>query len=176
MKNRNSLSGATRRLTHMALLLAVEIVLSRFVSIPTPILKISVSFLPLSMVGILYGPFACCVVGGLADFIGAMLFPTGAYFPGFTLTAALTGLVYGLLLGGRPRSWWRIGLAVAIITVLLQLGLNTYWITWFTGKGYLALLPPRVFKTLAMLPLQTAGIGLISYPLCERMRPNSASD
>ena len=36
--------------------------------------------------------------------VGALLFPTGAFFPGFTLTAACTGLLYGLCLYRRDRS------------------------------------------------------------------------
>ena len=73
-----------------------EVVLSRFLSISTESLKIGFAFVPLVCCAMLYGPVWGAVAGGLADFIGAVLFPIGPYFPGFTLTNALIGLVFGL--------------------------------------------------------------------------------
>ncbi len=52
--------------------------------------------MPVFIAAYLYGPIGGAVVGGIADFIGAILFPIGAYFPGFTLTCVITGAVYGL--------------------------------------------------------------------------------
>ncbi len=39
----------------------------------------------------------------LADLIGATLFPAGPFFAGFTLSAFLTGLIYGLILYKREK-------------------------------------------------------------------------
>ena len=89
---------STRVLTTLALLTALEIVLSRFLSINAWNTKIGFSFVPIVAAAILYGPAAAGIVGALGDFIGAILFPIGAYFPGFTLTAFLTGCVFGLFL------------------------------------------------------------------------------
>ena len=81
-----------------AALIAAAIVLSRFSSINVWNLKIGFTFVPVFIAAYLYGPIGGAVVGGIADFIGAILFPIGAYFPGFTLTCVITGAVYGLLL------------------------------------------------------------------------------
>ena len=81
-----------------AALIAAAIVLSRFLSINAWNLKIGFTFVPVFIAAYLYGPIGGAVVGGIADFIGAILFPIGAYFPGFTLTCVITGAVYGLLL------------------------------------------------------------------------------
>lgn len=88
----------TKNLTTMALLIALEIILSRFLSLSAWNTKIGFSFVPVVIAAILLGPVYAGIVGALADFIGAILFPIGAYFPGFTLTAFLTGMVYGLFL------------------------------------------------------------------------------
>lgn len=154
------------KITNIALLIALEIVLSRFLSISTPIVKIAFSFVPLSMLAMLYGPFYACTGAAIADIIGAMLFPIGPYFPGYTLTAALTGLAYGLLLYQHPKSWGRILTAVLIVTLLLNLGLNTVWIQMTTGKAYLALLLPRVVKSLTMVPIMTLLIRFTWEKLC----------
>ena len=43
-------SEKVRKITTIALLIAVEILLSRFLSIATPIVKIGFSFLPIAMI------------------------------------------------------------------------------------------------------------------------------
>ena len=44
----------------------------------------------------MYGPLSAGVAYALGDLLGMMIFPNGSYFPGFTLTAFLTGVIYGL--------------------------------------------------------------------------------
>ena len=111
---------STRTLTGLALLTAVEVVLSRFLSISTWNIKIGFSFIPIVVAAILYGPIEAGVVGALSDFLGAILFPIGAYFPGFTLTAFLTGCVYGLFLH-RRQGWPQILASVAVNQFILSL-------------------------------------------------------
>lgn len=92
-----------RNLVLASLLLAITIVLSRFVSVMLPIfgsqsLKISFSGIPLKIAGILLGPVYGGIVGALSDLIGYVLNSFGGvYFPGFTLTSLLAGLVPGLV-------------------------------------------------------------------------------
>jgi len=159
----NSLS--TRRMVTISILMAIEIILSRFLYIPNPIVKFTFAFLPVALMGLLYGPWWAGLAAAVCDLIGALLFPIGAYFPGFTLTAFLTGVVYGLLLYNRPLSWIRIGLAVLIIAIVLNLGLDTLWIGYTTGKGYIALFPTRILKTIFWSPVQILCIGFLHKAL-----------
>jgi ECF transporter S component (folate family) len=156
---------SAKKIANIALLIAMEIVLTRFVSIQTPILRISLGFIPVAVTGMAYGPFYAGIGAAIGDLIGVALFPAGPFFPGFTLTALLTGVVYGLLLYGRAKSLWRVCLAAAAVTIGLQLGLDTFWLQIITGKGYLALLPARVAKAVIMTPIQ---IGLIRFVASER--------
>ena len=80
-----------------ALLVALHTVLAVFVSIQvTPSLRISVSFLANCAIGYMFGPVMGFVCGGLGDLIQFVIKPQGAYFPGWTLSAALAGFIYGL--------------------------------------------------------------------------------
>ena len=81
----------TRTLVTMGLLLALEIVLSRFLSINAWNIKIGFNFVPVAVAALLYGPLGGAIVAAMGDFLGAILFPIGPYFPGFTFTAFLTG-------------------------------------------------------------------------------------
>ena len=118
----------TRTIVMAGLLVALHIILSRFFSINAWNLKIGFAFVPVFAAAYLYGPLVAGLVGALGDFIGAILFPIGPYFPGFTLTCFLTGLTFGLLLH-KQQTPLRIAGAVAVNQLLLGLLLNTYWIT-----------------------------------------------
>ncbi len=155
---------STKKLAALALLLACEIVLSRFLSFSTPIVKIGFAFLPVALAGMMYGPLWGALVGGLGDFLGANLFPIAGYLPALTLTAALSGLLYGLLLYKR-NSWPRIILAVLTISVALHLFLDTYWLMGLFETTYWALLPTRIVKAVIMSPVQVVLIRLLSVRL-----------
>lgn len=144
----------TSKIVVISFLMALEVILTRFLSITMPFLRLGFGFLPISMIGILYGPLWAGTAYALGDIIGMMIFPAGPYFPGFTLTAFLTGSVYGLVLHNKQISWKRVFIAAAIVCIVLNLGLDTLWLYLLYDKGFLAMLPARLFKCAIMIPLQ----------------------
>ena len=142
-----------RTIVYLGVLIALEIVLSRFLSINAWNLKIGFSFVPVALAGMLFGPLAGGIVGALGDFLGAVLFPIGPYFPGFTLTAFLTGVVFGLFLRKKRTALPVLG-AVAINQLLLSLLLNTLWISILYGSPYGPLLATRVVQCAILAPVQ----------------------
>ena len=137
----------------LALLIAMEIVLNRFVSIRTWNLKIGFSFIPIVVAAMLYGPLGGAVVAGIGDLIGAILFPNGPFFPGFTFTALLTGLVFGLFLR-KKQSFLTVIPAVAINQLVLSLLLNTLWISILYGSPYFPTLVSRLPQCAILIPVQ----------------------
>ena len=99
--------------------------------------------LSFEVAALLLGALNAGIVAALADFLGALLFPVGPYFPGFTLTAFLMGLCYGLFLY-KKQSFVRILAAVAVHQLVLSLLLNTLWISLLYGSPYKALLVSRL--------------------------------
>ncbi|MDQ9826908.1 folate family ECF transporter S component, partial [Acinetobacter sp. 163] len=86
----------TRTITTVGLLLAIQMVLASYGVIElSDSMKVSLAHLALAPTAILFGPVAAGLQGGLSDLLGFLLKPTGPYFPGFTLSAALLGVVYG---------------------------------------------------------------------------------
>lgn len=151
----------TRRMVQTALLISLEIILTRFCSITTPIVRIGFGFLPVALIAILYGPVYAGIAATVSDFLGAMLFPPiGGFFPGFTLTAFLTGVAYGVFLYKRPQTLPRIICCVLVLTLFLQLGLNTVWVWMMTGKAIMMILPSRLIQNALMFPVQIAGVYL----------------
>jgi len=152
---------STKDLVIMAVLIAVEIVLSRFLSISAWNTKIGFAFVPVVIAAVLLGPVYAGIVGAIADLLGAVLFPIGAYFPGFTLTAFLTGLVYGLFLH-REQTVPRVIGAVAINQGILSLFLNTFWISVLYGSPFKPLLITRLPQTGILTVVQIVVIIVIA--------------
>ncbi|MEG0327133.1 MAG: folate family ECF transporter S component [Erysipelothrix sp.] len=147
----------TRKLVHLAMFVVLEVVASRFISIPLPTLKIGVTFIPMALCGYFYGYLPSMVVAGLADIIGATLFPQGPYFPGFTISSLLIGLSYGQL-KGKDNLLKHIVIAVLFNSLIVNLGFNTLWLDMMYGKGFLAMIPVRAAKTAIMIPIEIATI------------------
>ena len=160
----------TRRVVTLALLLALEVILSRFLSISTPVVKIGFSFIPIALVAMLYGPLWAGCTAALADFLGAVLFPIGPYFPGFTLTAFCTGLLFGLFLYKKEARWPRVLLCTVLIAVVLTLGLDLLWMTILYEKAASAFVAARLLKCGVMIPLQTVVITILCRRIADWVR------
>lgn len=144
----------TRRMVFVGLLIALQVVLTRFLGIETPIVRVSFGFLPLALSGMLFGPLVGGVTGAAADIVGMLIFPKGAYFPGFTVSTALSGVVYGFFLYKKPKSLLNISISAIAITLFINLGLNTLWLSMMTGKAVYAIIAPRIVKNLIELPIR----------------------
>lgn len=144
----------TQTLTAAGLLLAIQMVLASYgVFEVNDSLKISLGHLALAPTAIFFGPVVAGMQGALSDILGYMIKPTGGYFPGFTLTALLGGVIYGMLLYKTRRSLWQIILARVIIMLFVNIVLNTLFLTMLYGPSRLATLPLRIFKNVVQLPI-----------------------
>ena len=149
----------TKIMVTCALLVALQVILARFLSINTTFVVINLSFLAVALAGILFGPFWGMAVGGVSDVVGASLFPFGAFFPGFTLTAALVGLIYGAFLhakNGAFQGWngWLRVVGASLCASLTRLVLNSVWLYIMYGKGLFGMLPARFTETICMVAAQ----------------------
>ena len=151
-----------RELTVLGVLIALEIVIAQFVTFrPSQSIKLSLDFLPIVIAGILFGPVPAMIVSILADILGAFVFPVGPYFPGLTVTAALTGLLYGALLH-ESQSMPRIAVAVGMQQWILSLLLNSFWLSVLYEWPYLPTLIGRVAQCGIMTAVQLVFIPIIA--------------
>lgn len=166
-----------RVIIHVAIFVAMEVVLTRLLSINALTIRIGFGFVPIAVCGMLYGPIWAAAAGGMADVIGsAILFPIGAYYPGFTLTAALTGLIYGLFLYKKaPGNWIRLLIPVSINSIVIGLLLSTYFIALFLDTSFFTILPTRVLECVVVIPIYTAVLVLIEKPVHQYLLPKVQS-
>jgi ECF transporter S component (folate family) len=142
-----------RTLVAAAMLLAIIVVLGFYRLQLTDYIRIGFDSVAKELTGMLFGPVIGCMVGGLSDLISYIVKPIGGFFPGFTISAMAGGTIYGIILYKRPLSIGRIILANSVVAIVVNLLLNTYWLTLLYGDAYLALLPARAVKQLVMLPI-----------------------
>lgn len=168
----------SKKIVLSAMLLALLIVLSRFVSIETQFLVISFCFVPIMMSAIWLGPKYSTLIAALGDFIGAILFPFGAYFPGFTVSAAISGLIYGMFLYRKDNQSMssksfliRLILSSFLVLSLVNTFLTSLWLHILYGNAYLVVVGTRVVAQIIMLPVQIATIFVlnkITNPIMEQ--------
>ncbi|MBQ3090699.1 MAG: folate family ECF transporter S component [Oscillospiraceae bacterium] len=121
----------------------------------TPQLRITFDYLFSASIGMLFGPVLGLMSGFCADLLGYLMNSGGgAYFPGFTITAMVAGLIYGLLLYYPPKESKRFFLRCLItkgmINLICNVILNTYWFSLTGGEAMSALLPLRLAKNLVL--------------------------
>ena len=117
------------------------------------------------------------LIGALIDLCGFLAAPKGAFFPGFTISTALIGLIYGLFL---YRKWWdaksssmsllhagakglvlRVVIAHLLKTVCISLLLNCFWLSVFYGMPFKAVLLASIPKEAINFPIEAGLIYII---------------
>ncbi len=142
-----------KNLTLCAVLIAVQVVLSRFCSINAWNTKIGFGFVPIVIAAALLGPRGGALVGAMSDFLGAVLFPIGPYFPGFTISLGITGVAFGMATH-KKATLWKIIAASLFDQLVLSLLLNSYWISVLFGSPYWGVLSSRIFQCAITLPME----------------------
>lgn len=155
--NNQEKRNSVNQIVIMGVLIAMDVILTRFLSIQTPVTRIGFSFVARVIAAIVLGPLSAAAAAGIADFVGMIAFPSGTYFPGFTLTAIMFGLIYGLFLHKKVTPVRIVG-AVVTSQIVCSLGLNTLWLTMMTGSSFAALLSTRLIQALVTGAVQIATI------------------
>lgn len=119
-------------------------------------LRITFTFVPVALAGWLFGIVPAVCVGALGDILGCTLFPQGAYFFGYTLTSMLSGLIFGAFLYKRePKKLiWYVIISKLLVSLLLNVGLNSYWATFFVPKSFFVIAWGKLIKNALMLPVE----------------------
>jgi len=145
---------SAQMLALLGMLTALQMVLQYLVSINTPIMRIGFGFVPMAIAAILYGPWGALPVGVIADVLGSTLFSTG-WYPPLTITAICYALTFGILLYNKyTPGFVRITIAAVIYNFIFSMLLQTYLLTFLTGKGFELLLSTRGIQSCIMFAIQ----------------------
>ncbi len=124
----------------IAMLLALRVVLGMFANATLPFfgnqVKFGASFLPIAVTGAMFGPVPGLLVGALGDVLSFMIAPMGAYIPGFTISGALTGLIYGFFLYKNQITVPRVAVAWGVNMITVETFLAAFWFFIFMNPSY----------------------------------------
>lgn len=182
MKSVKAKNGfSTSVLVKAALLAAVSIILTRFFSYMIPIgglpaLRIGFGNIPLIIAGMMLGPVVGGVVGVISDLVGFMINPMGGmFFPGFTLTAALYGIISGVLFQNLKihKSKMNFNYINAILMVLFAGGILMLMMTTDVivfSEGALRFNDTSALPILILMALVTALFVILPFAISSRFK------
>ena len=138
---------SNKKLVSLAMLIALQVVLSRLFSINAWNIRIGLGFIPMLFSALYFGTAESVLVAALADIIGSLAFSTYPYFPGYTLSISLSAFLFATVLK-RNRGSFFILLAVFLSQSICSLGLNSLWISLNSGSPLLPIMMTRVVQVL----------------------------
>ncbi len=149
---------STKVIVLMGLFIALNVVFTRVtVYYFAPYSRITLQFLSTSFVSGILGPILGGINAAISDIVGFFLFPApvpAPFFPGFTLSALLSGLIYGVFLFKKPKTLVRITLSVLVVSIFIDLGINTLWLYLLYREAWIPFFAARLIKTAFMIPVQ----------------------
>ena len=145
-----------RMLTLAGIITAASIVLESFpIYLLGTSLKIYFSFLVISLGCYVYGPAVGILVGFANDTLGFLISSFGEpYFPGYLITAMLSGLIYGTLLYRQRITVLRLVVVRLIINYGSNVLLGSVWKAMLYGKGYYYYFTTGLVKNTTLLPIE----------------------
>lgn len=143
-----------RSLVLVSFFISLYVVLSLFTIYITKELRFSLTFVPVAWSSAAFGPVAGAFTGAFGDVLAWFFKPAGPYHPGFTLNGIASGIIYGLFMYKKPLTWPRVIITSLLVITVVELGLNTLWLSGLYGTPYLVLLLGRVWKMPISLLLQ----------------------
>jgi len=137
------------------------------------LLKIRLDFAATAVMGYVAGPVASMIAAAVGDVVRYIIKPAGgAFFPGYTLSAAVGGFIYGIFLYKKNKQlfkkkatdiafkcFW----AKLCINVFVNLVLNSTWVVMTQGKVLAAIMPMRIIKNLVALPFEVLILFAVIY-------------
>ena len=164
-----------RVLIFAALMIALRVAL-KSVSIPIAAdLRIGVGFFVNAFGAMIYGPVVAAAGAAVSDTLGALLFPSGPYFPLFLLTEIAGSVIFALFLYSTRVTALRVILSRFCIDFFVNIVLNTpvmmAYYSIMLGKSYKVFHWPRIVKNLAMFPIESVLLILFLRAVIPAVKP-----
>ena len=164
MKNQNG-----KILAYGAILIALNIVLTRLLSINIGPVRIGFNFLPIALGSILFGPWLGAVFALVADVLGQLL-TGGMPWLGFCINTALYGISYGLFFYKRGVTLYRLIVCAVLQAVIVDAILGSLWFYHYMGTPFMSALLMRGVDALCMVPVKVIVLKYVCKYLGEKLK------
>lgn len=151
-----------------AFFVALDVIVTRFLSFEIPMppfgpVRFDFQIVVAALCGYALGPMWAMLSLVASDLLGVML-NSGSLgiFLGFTLSAAVRGLMFGLLLHKKQINIGRLIVAVSAVYITTDVFLSTLWLSIMLSSPYLPMLIARLVPKAILLATElAASIGAI---------------
>lgn len=150
-----------RMLTFGALLCALSIAISGLYIVVGENLRVYFTFFITAVGCSVYGPVVGMLTAAVTDTLGFIMFPSGAYFPGYMLSEMAGALIYSLFLYRKKITVLRIYGAKLLVNYLVNVLLGCLWSKILYGQGYLYYLVKSLIKNTLLLPLEVISLSAL---------------
>lgn len=151
----------TRYLALMAAFIAMKIIVG-LIRIPVAQnLRISITFILVALEAAIIGPAAGMVSGAITDTLSFILFPDGAYFPGYTLTAMCGEMIYALFLYHKQITVLRLGIAKFFNNYLINVLMGSLWSAMLYDRAFVFYALNSLIKNTVMLPFEIGALYMV---------------
>lgn len=152
---------SVKNLTLMAMFIAMQIVLARFLGIQVSEgLRLSFEAIPVILGGLWLGPVAGALIGLISDFLGFMINGFGAYFLPYALIPIVSGVLPSLIvrfIWKNDVNVFKFVITILVTQILANLVVGTYVLSWYFALfvpekdgAFLVLLVSRIPKLLTI--------------------------
>ncbi len=143
-----------RMLSLCALLIALQIAIASFYIPVAENLRIYGTFFIVSLYSAIAGPIMALSCAFIADTLGFILHPQGAYFFGYTVSAMLGSLIYALFLYRQKITLFKLFLSKLLVNIFINAVLGSLWTSMLFSKGFYFYFSLSITKNLILLPLE----------------------
>lgn len=145
---------SVRYLAFMAIMIALKTAFSFYYVPVGENLRIYFTFLIVGIEGMVLGPVSAGLSGLITDLVSFLIHPTGPFFPGYTLSSILSGMIYGIFLFQPPCKLYKVCLAKLSVNLFVNIGLGSLWSAMLFSKGYYYYLAKSAIKNVLLLPIE----------------------
>ena len=134
-------------------------------------IRIGFSGIPNQLVDYLFGPWIGAVFAATMDVVKWFISGDGDFFLGFTITAMVAAIIYGIFTFNKPIKIWRIVVSQLLVKLICNVILNTIWLNMLYGKAIAAILPGRIISNAVMLPIDVIIMYMILQVVAKVIKP-----
>lgn len=138
-------------LVFAALMVAMARALSLVPGIPIAHTKLTFGFLARALCAMVCGPVLGLVYGFVEDILGFILYPSGDFFFGYTISTMAGVLVYALCFYRAKITVWRLVLANFLVNFLVNAVMGSVWNVMVRGATFWSWFSVSFIKNMATI-------------------------
>lgn len=122
------MSKSSRKMILASMLVALDVILERFLAIQVESNHYNIAIVTIVFAAIYLGAPYALSVAALGDIVGALIAPSGPYFPGFTFTNIVAAICLALFME-KKVTVFTVSASIVINKLICTLVLNSLWVS-----------------------------------------------